>query len=101
METVRQRQPGRRRSEEERAGTEPDAKINQLGGEGAEAETGSQRQPGRRSSEEERAGTDAKISQEGKELERRLDTKDNQVAEVGEVKKRKELERSRTQKSVR
>ncbi len=63
--TGRQRQPGRRSSEEGRAETEPDAKIYQLGGEGAE-----------------------------KELERRLDGKDNQV---GEAQKRKELERSRAQ----
>ncbi len=55
-EKGRQRQPGRRRSEEERAGTEPDAKIDQLGGEGVGTEIGRQRQPGRRSSEEERAG---------------------------------------------
>jgi hypothetical protein len=51
METGRQRKPGRRSSEEKRAGMEPGAKINQLGEGGAGTEIGRQRQPGRRTGE--------------------------------------------------
>ncbi len=73
METGRQRQPGRRSSEEERAGTEPEAKINQLGRE---------RTHRRQDAKDNQVGE----AQKRKELEWRLDAKDNQV---GEARKRK------------